>query len=80
MGVIIRDKRSWKKGIAYTAVNEAINYIFSNMDIDRFYIETAETNESAIKLFNKLSFKKCEEYFEEDSFRFIVMEKLKTGF
>jgi RimJ/RimL family protein N-acetyltransferase len=74
MGVIIGDKRYWRKGIAYTAVKIITKYIFANMEIDRIYIETAETNKPALRLFDKLDFKKCGEYLEEDDFKFIVME------
>lgn len=75
MGVIITDKRYWKKGIAYTSVNMVIKYIFDNMDINRIYIETSENNKPALRLFNKLGFNKCGEYIEDDNFKFIVMEK-----
>ncbi|ERI93298.1 acetyltransferase, GNAT family [Clostridiales bacterium oral taxon 876 str. F0540] len=78
MGVIIGDKRYFRKGIAYTAINAAIKYIFKNMDINRIYIETGETNEAALGLFNKLDFKRCGEYIEDDNFKFIVMEKLRS--
>ena len=76
MGVIIADKRYWKKGIAYKSVNVAIKYIFDNMDINRIYIETGETNKPALGLFDKLGFDKCGEYIEDDNFKFIVMEKM----
>lgn len=78
MGVIIGDKRCLKKGIAFTAVSTAVNYIFNNMDIDRIYIETGENNIPALNLFSKLNFKKCGECFEDDNFKFIVMEKRRT--
>ncbi|SFB35552.1 Protein N-acetyltransferase, RimJ/RimL family [Clostridium frigidicarnis] len=77
MGIMLGDKRYWNKGIAFIAVRTAINYIFGNMDIDRIYIETGENNIPALKLFNKLSFSKCDEFVEEDVFKFIVMEKLR---
>lgn len=78
MGVIIGDKRYWNKGIAYTAIQVAIKYTFNNMKIDRIYIETAEINKPALGLFNKLDFKKCGEYLEEDNFKAIVMEKYRN--
>jgi RimJ/RimL family protein N-acetyltransferase len=77
MGVVIGDKRYWNKGIGYRAVKAAIDYIFSNMDIDRIYIETGEKNISAHKLFQKLGFVKCDEYMEEENFKFVIMEKRK---
>jgi RimJ/RimL family protein N-acetyltransferase len=77
MGVIISDRRYWKKGIAYTAINVVTKYIFENMDINRVYIETGETNKPALRLFDKLGFNKCGEYLEDDDFKFIVMEKKK---
>lgn len=80
MGVIIADKRYWRKGIAYTAINVVTKYIFNNMEIDRIYIETGETNKPALRLFDKLGFNKCGEYLEDDDFKFIVMEKKRIYF
>lgn len=80
MGVAIGDKRYWKKGIAYTAVKTVVDYIFNNMDIERIYIETGECNEPALKLFAKLDFKRCGEYMEDEAFKFIVMDKMKSAF
>jgi RimJ/RimL family protein N-acetyltransferase len=77
MGITIGDKRCWNKGIAYTAVKEVMKFMFNNLDIDRIYIETGEDNKAALRLFEKLYFKKCDEYLEEDGFKFIVMEKKK---
>ncbi|MGF7059509.1 GNAT family N-acetyltransferase [Brassicibacter mesophilus] len=77
MGVIIGDKRYWNKGIGYKSVNIVTDYIFSNMNIDRIYIETGENNIPALRLFEKLGFKKCDEYTEDEGFKFIVMEKRK---
>lgn len=80
LGIIISDKRYWKKGIAYTLINVLIKYIFDNMDIDRIYIETGETNKPALRLFDKLGFKKCGVCLEDDGFKFIVMEKRRNSF
>ena len=77
MGISLGDKRYWRKGIAYRAINAVIDYIFKEMDIERVYIETGEANIPALKLFEKLNFIKCDEYLEEDNFKFIVMEKTK---
>ncbi|MGH4123449.1 MAG: GNAT family N-acetyltransferase [Clostridium sp.] len=77
MGITIGDKRYWNKGIACTAIKTAVDYIFSNMDIDRIYIETGEGNKPALRLFEKLDFTKCGEYIEDEDFKFIVMEKMK---
>lgn len=77
MGVVVGDKRYWKKGIAYKATDIVINHIFRNMSINRIYIETAETNLPSLKLFRKLHFKKCDEYFETGEIKFIVMDRHK---
>ncbi|MDF2821387.1 MAG: N-acetyltransferase [Clostridiales bacterium] len=77
MGVSMCDKRFLNKGIAYTAIMVAINYIFENMNIDRIYIETAESNLPALKLCEKLKFNKCGEYIE-DNVKAIIMEKLRN--
>lgn len=78
MGVEIGDKRYWKRGIAYRAINAAVDFIFSSMDIERIHIETGETNIPAQRLFAKAGFLFCGEYMDED-FKFIVMEKLKDS-
>ena len=80
MGVTIGDKRYWKKGIAYTAIKTAADYIFNDMNIDRIYIETGECNSPALRLFEKLDFKRCGEVIEDEDFKFIVMEKMKSEF
>lgn len=80
MGVIIGDKRYWKRGIAHTAIKVAVDYIFNNMDIKRIYIETGDKNIPALSLFSKLGFEKCGEYLEDEDFKFIVMEKFKGSF
>ncbi|MBS4537044.1 GNAT family N-acetyltransferase [Clostridium sp. D2Q-11] len=77
MGVILGDKRYWGKGIAKKAVSMVVNYIFRDLNINRIYIETGENNKAALKLFEKLKFVKCDEYIEDDNFKFIVMEKIK---
>lgn len=74
LGVIIGDKRYWNKGIGYEAVRLVMDYAFTNMNLKRIFIETGEHNINAIKLFNKLKFRKCDEYLDDD-FKFIVMEK-----
>ncbi|MBL4938595.1 GNAT family N-acetyltransferase [Clostridium sp. YIM B02515] len=78
MGVTIGDKRYFRKGIAYTAINAVVKFIFENMDINRIYIETGETNKAALGLFDKLGFKKRGEYLEDDNFKFIIIEKLRS--
>lgn len=78
MGVIIGDKRYWNKGIAYTAVSVAVDYLFNSMGMDRIYIETGENNKPALRLFEKLGFTRCDEYLEDDGFKFVVMEKRKS--
>jgi RimJ/RimL family protein N-acetyltransferase len=77
MGVVIEDKRYWKRGIGTRAVNTAMDYIFSNMGLDRIYIETGECNTPALGLFDKLGFEVCGEVIEDDDFKFIVMESIK---
>lgn len=74
MGVTIGDKRYWRKGLAYNSINKAIEYIFNNMDINRIYVEIEENNKPSVALFNKLGFKKCDEYIEDEEFKFIVMD------
>lgn len=74
LGVVIGDKRYWKKGIAAKSVDVVTNYIFSNLNIDRIYVETGENNLPALRLFKKLGFVNSGEHLDE-GFKFIVMEK-----
>jgi len=74
MGVTIGDKRYWRKSIAYDSIKIAMNYIFNTMDINRIYVEIEENNKPSLSLFNKLGFKKCDEYMEDGEFKFIVMD------
>lgn len=78
MGIGIGDKRYWGKGIGTLATEKVVDYIFKNMDIDRIHIETGENNKAAQRIVEKLGFKKCDEYLDED-FKFIVMEKRKSS-
>lgn len=55
MGIKIGDKTCWRKGIAARAVQVVVDYIFENMNINRIYIETTESNKPAISLFQKTS-------------------------
>ena len=74
LGVIIGDKRYWKRGIAAKSIDVAANYIFSNLNIDKIHIETGENNLPALRLIRKLGFVDYGEYLDE-GFKFIVMEK-----
>lgn len=76
MGVVIGDKRYWKKGIGYKSVSTVLDYIFNELNIDRIYIETGESNIAALTLFEKLGFNVCGDYLEDGNFKFIVMEKI----
>lgn len=49
------------------------------MGIEKIYIETGENNKPTMRLFNKLDFKKCGKYLEDENFKFIVMEKRMTS-
>lgn len=80
MGIILGDKRYWKRGIAIKAVPIIMKQLIKEKEINRVYIETGSTNHNAIKLFEKLNFKVCDEYIEEDNdFKFIVMEYLHNS-
>lgn len=74
MGIVIGDKTYWNKGIGFEASKVVIDYIFSDMEIERIYIETSEHNIPALRLCDKLNFTKCGEYIEDGDFKAIVME------
>ncbi len=78
LGVTIGDRNFRRKGIAFKAVEFAVNYIFQNRDIERICIETGEKNIPSLNLFSKLSFARCGESFEENEYKFIVMERSRV--
>lgn len=76
LGIIIGDKRYWRRGIAAKSIDVVTNYIFTNFNLDRIYIETEEDNLAALGLFRKLGFLNSGACIDE-GFKFIVMEKRK---
>lgn len=70
--------KKWAFGFIQNKTHN-VDYLFSNMYIDRIYIETNETNIPSLKLFGKLNFNKCGEYLEDEDIKFIVMEKIRTS-
>jgi len=64
------------KNIAFEASALLINYVFINLPINKIYLEVFESNLKAIKLYEKLGFKKegllIEEYFKNGTFKNIL--------
>lgn len=62
-----------RKNIAYEASDLLIDYVFRNQPINKIYLEVFESNLKAIKLYEKIGFKKeglfKEEYFKNGTFQ-----------
>lgn len=76
LGIVIGDKRYWKKGIAFKAIKVVEDHVFSNYGLKRIYIETSPENIPAQKLFEKLNYSRCGNY-DDEGFIWLVMEKFK---
>jgi RimJ/RimL family protein N-acetyltransferase len=54
--IYIGDKKARRIGVSTEAVRQLMKYCFSVMSLKKIYIHVAETNEAAIRLYNKLGF------------------------
>jgi len=75
LGIIIGDKAYWYKKIGRKSVNAVLNYANTEIGLNIVHIETGEENIPALNLFTRLGFEKCGENFEDNGFKWIVMEK-----
>ena len=58
-GIMIGDKSEWGKGYAFEASEAVINYCFNNIKLNEITLGVVDINYSALKLYEKLGFKKC---------------------
>ncbi|XMB86532.1 GNAT family N-acetyltransferase [Mycoplasmatota bacterium WC44] len=77
LGIKIGEKSYWNKGIGSKSCKVILKHIFGNLGLRRIHIETSESNIGARRLCSKLGFTQCDEYVEDENFKFIVMELVK---
>lgn len=56
--IMIGDKDSRGKGIGYFATTEILRHAFNNMNLNRIELGVLESNSRAIKLYEKVGFKR----------------------
>lgn len=58
IGITIGDKSYWGQGMGYDAMFTLLGFVFHEWRFHRVYLHVASFNERAIKLYEKLGFKK----------------------
>lgn len=59
LGIIIGDKDYWGKGYGSDAIAVLLNYIFTELKLERVYLHTLENNAPAQRCFQKCGFITC---------------------
>lgn len=62
--IFIGDKRYWGKGVAYHASKLILDYAFKKLLLSKVYLNVKTENLKAIKLYNRLGFKKVDSHGE----------------
>ena len=57
MGIVIGDRDYWSNSYGYDAVTTLLDYLFSQMKLNRVYLHTLEWNERALRAFTRCGFK-----------------------
>ena len=73
LGIMIGNRDYWDKGYGTDAVTTLVNYIFSQTNLNRIYLETLESNIRAQKCFQKCGFTPYG-HLGKDGFSFVLME------
>jgi RimJ/RimL family protein N-acetyltransferase len=58
LGLLIGNKQYWGKGIGYEACKLTLEYAFTDLNIRKVSLAVYENNPAAIRLYDKLGFKK----------------------
>jgi RimJ/RimL family protein N-acetyltransferase len=58
--IFILDKNYWGKGIGMEVTSLMLNYAFNELGMEKVVLETSEFHQSAIRLYEKVGFKKIE--------------------
>jgi RimJ/RimL family protein N-acetyltransferase len=59
LGIMIGDRSYWDKGYGTDTVNALVNYLFGEKDFQRIYLKTLESNDRALRCFQKCGFTPC---------------------
>lgn len=73
LGIMIGNRDYWNKGYGADAVTALVNHIFHQMNLNRIYLKTLESNTRAQKCFQKCGFTTYGQQ-AKDGFRFTLME------
>ncbi|MFC2036050.1 GNAT family N-acetyltransferase [Chloroflexota bacterium] len=73
LGIMIGDRDYWDNGYGTDAVTILANYVFHQINLDRIYLKTLESNTRAQKCFQKCGFTPYG-HLTKDGFSFMLME------
>lgn len=73
MGIMIGNRGYWDRGYGADAINQLLDYIFSQTRLDRIYLKTLVKNTRAQKCFAKCGFTPCGNLMR-DGYNFTLME------
>lgn len=76
MGIVIGDRNYWSNSYGYDAVTTMLDYMFSEVNLNRVYLHTLAWNERALRCFSKSGFKPVRKV-RKMSHDFILMEVLR---
>ncbi len=76
LGIVIGDRDYWSNSYGYDAVTTLLDYMFSQMQLNRVYLHTLDWNERAQRCFEKSGFNQVRTV-RRMSHDFILMEVLK---
>jgi len=73
LGIIIGDRAYWDQGYGVDAITTILNYLFSEINLDRIYLKTLNWNSRAQKCFQKCGFNPFGRV-AKDGYNFVLME------
>ncbi len=76
LGIVIGDRDYWSNSYGYDAVTTLLDYMFSEVNLNRVYLHTLDWNERAQRCFSKSGFKPVRRV-RRMSQDFILMEVLR---
>ena len=76
LGIVIGDRDYWGNSYGYDAVTTLLNYMFTEINLERVYLHTLDWNERAQRSFSKSGFKPVRTV-RRMSHDFILMEVLR---
>ena len=73
LGIMIGNRDYWNKGYGTDVVTTLVNYVFRQINLNRIYLKTLESNTGAQKCFQKCRFTPYG-YLVRDGFSFVLMQ------